>query len=147
MRLRAFPVLCAALAAGAAPEPPAPVARAGVEAALAKAGPAPGPAAPLRIVLLADTKDHGPGAHDYPLWQAGWTNLLARAPGVMVETANGWPTDAQFASADVLAAFCYLAWTDERKAQVRRFQERGGGLVLIHSATWTKPKQIGRAHV
>jgi type 1 glutamine amidotransferase len=123
-----------------APEPPEPVARADVEAALAKAGPAAPPAKALGIVLLADRKDHGPGAHDYPLWQERWVRLFGGAAGVSVDCATGWPSDAQFASADVIAAFCYLAWTDARKAQVRRFQERGGGLVLIHSATWTKPK-------
>jgi type 1 glutamine amidotransferase len=135
-----LPALGVAVSAAAVPETPAPVARAEVEAALAKAGPASAPAGPLRIVLLADRKDHGPGAHDYPLWQENWTGLLRRAAGVTVETASGWPSDAQFESADAIAAFCYLAWTDARKAQVRRFQERGGGLVLIHSATWTKPK-------
>ncbi len=134
------PVLLLAGLAASAPEPPAPASRAEVEAALAKAGPSPAPSRPLRIVLLADRKDHGPGAHDYPLWQEGWSKLLGRAPGVTVETAGGWPSDAQFESADVIAAFCYLAWTEARRAQARRFLGRGGGLVLIHSATWTKPK-------
>lgn len=142
---RLLPIAIAAIVAGSVtvrgtPEPPAPAALPEVEAALAKAGAAVPSDRPLRIVLLADKKDHGPGAHDYPLWQANWTKLLGRSPGVVIETANGWPSDAQFGSADVIAAFCYLAWSDERKSQARRFLERGGGLVLIHSATWTKPK-------
>lgn len=109
-------------------------------------------ARPLRVVLLASPKDHGPGEHDYPLWQARWTQLLGGgaqqpdgqtadgAPGVTVERADVWPSDAQFASADVIAAFCYLPWTRARKKQVADYLARGGGLVLIHSATWTKPK-------
>jgi len=27
------------------------------------------PAKPMTILLLADLKDHGQDAHDYPLWQ------------------------------------------------------------------------------
>jgi len=111
----------------------------------------------IHIVLLADAKDHGPagnGLHDYPRWQKRWAVLLggeqaasqkpenpARAgvPGVRVTTALKWPSDDQFKTADVIVAYCYLAWNDERLAQVRRYLEAGGGLVLIHSATWTRP--------
>ena len=60
-------------------------------------------------------------------------------PNVQVTTAWHWPSDEQFQTADVIVAYCYLPWTDQRLAQVRRYLERGGGLVLIHSATWTKP--------
>jgi type 1 glutamine amidotransferase len=109
-------------------------------------------------VLLADAKDHGPagnGLHDYPRWQKRWAGLLgggkagtekpgdpARAgvPGVRVSTAWKWPSDDQFQTADVIVAYCYLAWNDERLAQVRRYLQAGGGLVLIHSATWTRPQ-------
>jgi type 1 glutamine amidotransferase len=122
--------------------------------------------APLRVVLLADKKDHGPvgnGLHDYPLWQERWALLLGGraadavqinlhgpaiadaaseegAPGVSIEHAAGWPTEGQFATADVIAAFCYLPWNDARKKQVGAYLARGGGLVVIHSATWTQPK-------
>jgi type 1 glutamine amidotransferase len=57
-----------------------------------------------------------------------------------VSTAWHWPSEEQFQTADVIVACCYLQWIDQRLAQVRRYLERGGGLVLIHSATWTKPK-------
>ena len=121
----------------------------------------------LHIVLLADEKDHGPagnGLHDYPLWQKRWALLLGGKeaseerqvnlvgppdkdtdyrkgmPNVQVATAWHWPSEEHFQTADVIMAYCYLEWTDERLAQVRRYLEGGGGLVLIHSATWTKPK-------
>ena len=153
----------------APPPPPAPpsLPRAQVMSAIqrARAGaPVPTDAArPLTVVLLAHTKDHGPGAHDYPLWQKRWTLLLGGAgasgepatnlhgpdvrdpdaargaSGVRVECAWGWPTTAQWEGADVVAAFCYLKWDQDRIAQVRRHLERGRGLVLIHSATWVKP--------
>jgi type 1 glutamine amidotransferase len=132
-----------------------------VEAALQKQDGAP---KQLRIVLLADKKDHKVNEHDYPLWQERWALLLggraasdagqvnlfgpaiahqnatAGAEYVTVVRAQGWPTEEQFASADVVVAFCYLAWNDERKQQLRRYLDRGGGLVIIHSATWTRPK-------
>ena len=37
-------------------------------------------------------RDHGPGEHDYPLWQRRWLNLLLLAPDVQVTTAMGWPS-------------------------------------------------------
>jgi len=122
---------------------------------------------PLRVVLLADEKDHGPagnGLHDYPLWQERWALLLGGrtasvaaqvnlhgaavsdasledgAPGVTVECVSGWPSDQQFWDVDVIVAYCYLVWTEARKQQVAKYLERGGGFVLIHSSTWTKPR-------
>lgn len=118
---------------------------------------------PLTIVLLADKKDHGPGEHDYPRWQARWALLLggasassetaanlvgpdlpdaalaAGAPHVKLVTVQQWPSDEQWSQADVVVAFCYLAWNDQRIADARKFVERGGGLVLVHSATWADP--------
>ena len=119
---------------------------------------------PLQIVLLADRKDHGPGEHDYPRWQSRWALLLGGAaasaapaanlfgpdrpdpalqqgtPQVRVATADQWPAAEQWSTADVVVAFCYLAWTPDRLAELGRYLERGGGLVVIHSATWTKPQ-------
>src|SRR5206468_2450921 len=46
--------------------------------------PAPKPAEPFQIVLCAGPKDHGPGEHDYPLWQKRWSKLLALADKVSV---------------------------------------------------------------
>lgn len=148
----------------AAATPPEPPTRAAVEAAVARTEPESGALRPLRIVLLADRKDHGPEEHDYPLWQERWALLLggraasaaaqvnlygppsgdgqafAGAEKVSVERAQGWPSDAQFGTADVIVAFCYLPWTDARKKQVAEYLGRGGGLVVIHAATWTQPK-------
>jgi len=114
----------------------------------------------LNVVLVADKKDHGPCEHDYSRWQKCWqallsgsrseqVNLYGPPPGggepdcdigpVTVTTAQGWPEEQQFASADVIVAFCYITWDAERLAQLRAYLERGGGLVLVHSATWTRP--------
>ncbi len=160
---------------GIAAEGPAPRPRAEVEAVLAKA-PAPpttGELKPLRIVLVADTKDHGPGEHDYPLWQKRWKVLLGGmpepgaplqanmhgevspveqdrlaegAPKIEVTTAWQWPQADQFAAADLIVMFCYRSgggkriWSDERMDQLDAFLARGGGVVVIHSATYTPLK-------
>ncbi len=149
-----------------AADPPAPPARSEVRQVLAAARadqPLETPLRDLTLLLLADAKDHGPGEHDYPRWQSRWALLLggesastepaanlagpdlpdaalaAGAPHVHLVTARPWPSAEQWASADVVVAFCYIAWDAERIAQVRRFLQRGGGLVVIHSATWTQP--------
>jgi len=137
-----------------------------VERVLAKAQStnAAAPAGPMTILLLAGAQDHGAEAHDYPRWQERWARLLGgsaawgkgpvnlfgetalppaetpEAPGVRVLKAQAWPRPEQFAAADVLVAYCYLDWDAPRLQQVRRHLARGKGLVVIHSATWTKPR-------
>lgn len=122
------------------------------------------PARPLNVVLLTDRKDHGAYEHDYPRWQSRWSLLLGGtaasaekaanmfgpdledplvaqgAQGVRVTSARQWPAAAQWEKVDVVVAFCYLAWSAERMEQVRQYLQRGGGMAIIHSATWTKPK-------
>jgi type 1 glutamine amidotransferase len=156
--------IAAAVNCVAAPPPPEPALRSEVEAVLAKAAKAKKAARKLHIVLLADKKDHGEHEHDYPLWQERWALLfggraaskaeqvnlygpastdakaVVGAENVEIARAWNWPAEEQFASANVIVAFCYISWTDEHQRQIKQYLERGGGLVLIHSATWTKPK-------
>lgn len=136
--------------------------RSEIERALQKVDPAN--LHPIHITLLADKKDHRENEHDYPVWQDRWALLLggdkassakqvnlfgAPLPGeggamnVTVSRALGWPSDDQFRSSQVIVAFCYLTWNDARKRQMKSFLEGGGGLVVIHSATWTKPGPDG----
>ena len=143
------------------PEAPEPRSRSEIEAVLAKAaGTRPsGEIRHLNIVLVADEKDHGENEHDYPLWQERWKTLLAGGQGpvnlygpadsnskdvrggenVTVTTAKGWPNKEQLASADVIVAFCYIKWDDEKLSQLAEYLKRGGGFVPVHSATWTRP--------
>jgi len=121
----------------------------------------------IHVVLVADKKDHGPSEHGYPLWQKRWQALLSgrgsgpvnlfgpprENPGseggagsIRVTTAQQWPSSEQFASADVIVVFCYVTWDAERLAQLRAYLNQGGGFVLVHSATWTRPalaKEVG----
>ncbi len=103
-------------------------------------------AKPLRVVLCASDKDKAhikPGSHDYPLWRSRWTRLLGLAPGIQVEQANNWPTDEQWAKADLIVFNSYNpAWAgvaDAEKiakqgADIDTFLARGGGLTFIHYA-------------
>jgi len=176
---RSFLMSCTFLAAGAAAfsaceaahEAPPPRDRGQVEAMLAKAPSAQTPSTlrPLHVVLVADKKDHGPGEHDYPLWQKRWAVLLggkdavagaepqvnlcgppagdpketlAGAPNVKLTTAWQWPSAEQFQSADLVVMFCYRsggikrAWNDQRIDELDAYLSRGGGFVVIHSATY-----------
>lgn len=143
------------------PDPPPARSRKEIEAVLAKAPKLqpPNELKELNVVLVADKKDHGPSEHDYPLWQERWRTLLSdwgpvhlheasksdagwvsMADPVKVTTTQGWPNKQQFASADVIVVFCYIDWDEQKLSQVKRYLNRGGGFVLIHSATWAKPE-------
>jgi putative heme-binding domain-containing protein len=86
----------------------------------------------MKIVLVAGPKDHGPGEHDYPAWQAAWHEWLRQGPKVTVETAWEWPSAAQLAWADVLVFYKRGQWTAERLAELDQFYARDGGVVVIH---------------
>ena len=101
---------------------------------------------PLRLVLVAAKKDHGPGQHDYPRWQEKWLRLLGQAaPNTAVEKAWEWPTEEQFAKADALVFYYWNHhWNEAKHAQIDAFQGRGGGIVVLHSAviSATDPKRL-----
>lgn len=145
-----------------AAEAPKPRSRSEVEAVLTKAPkpPARRNLRELNVVLVAFKKDHGPNEHDYPLWQKRWAVLLggrnagqekqvnlygpapkakqkrtlAGAPKVHVSTANGWPSKEQLRTADLIAAFCYVQWDEQKLKDLEEFLSRGGGFVILHPA-------------
>jgi putative heme-binding domain-containing protein len=89
----------------------------------------------LRILLAAGPKDHGPGEHDYPLWQRRWYNLLSLAENVRVDTVNGWPKEAHWRDSDVIVFYSNNpGWTAERAKELDAFLARGGGAVYLHYA-------------
>ncbi len=90
---------------------------------------------PLKILLAAGPKDHGPGEHDYPLWQKRWTTLLRLADGVTVDNAWEFPKPEQLAAADVTVFFSKNPGFNPRTAMLLDdYQKRGGGLVYLHWA-------------
>jgi putative heme-binding domain-containing protein len=89
----------------------------------------------LHIVLSAGPKDHGPGEHDYPLWQRRWMKLLDMADNVQVSEATGWPSPKQWDTADLVVFYSdNPGWAADKGKQLDAFLERGGGLVYIHWA-------------
>ncbi len=116
-------------------EPPVRL-RAAVDAAIGTNTPPTTAGKPRRWVLVASKQDHGPGQHDYPRWQGKWVGLLSQlSPQPIVEKAWEWPSDSQWATADaVVFYFWNHDWSAERYRQLDAFQQRGGGLVLLHSA-------------
>jgi putative heme-binding domain-containing protein len=113
---------------------PQPRTLAEVNAVLAGAPNPPEPTRPVRVVLVAGPKDHGPGEHDYPAWQKVWAELLGSADKIEVATAWEWPAKEEFQKADVMVFFQRGNWDAKRAADVDAFLERGGGLVYIHWA-------------
>ena len=114
--------------------PPPPRRRSELDAVLKGSVPVANPRR-LRIVLAGGPKDHGPGEHDYPLWQKRWSPLLATDEALTVETSEGWPTPRQLETADVVVFYSNNPGWDAAKAEeLDRYLARGGGVVLIHYA-------------
>ncbi len=157
--------LCLLFTAGQAPAavPPPPRDQQQVQAVLAQApaGPPADELRPLRIVLIANRKDHGPREHDYPVWLERWKVLLggreagvgqvnmfgpasdpsrgppAGAAKVTVQTAKDWASAEQWAWADLVVAYFGTGgiWDEAKLRDLRGFLDRGGGFVAVHSAT------------
>jgi putative heme-binding domain-containing protein len=89
---------------------------------------------PIKIVLVAGNKDHGPGEHDYPAWQVQWQGLLSAAKEVEADVAWSFPNESQLASADVLIFFQKGTWDDARQKAMDAYFARGGGAVYLHWA-------------
>lgn len=113
---------------------PKPRTLAEVNAVLAGAPKPPDKLKPLRVVLVAGPKDHGPGEHDYPAWQKAWKELMATADNTTVTTAWEWPAREEFTTADVMVFYQHGNWDAKRAADVDAFLDRGGGLVYVHWA-------------
>jgi type 1 glutamine amidotransferase len=119
---------------------PPPRTRAEVDAIL-KAAPTlqattqPTSSRPLNIILVSGPKDHGPGEHDYPLWQKRWSKLLALSENVKVTTVDAWPSAEQWSTANVVVFYSdNPAWNASRGPELDAYLARGGGLVYLHFA-------------
>jgi hypothetical protein len=105
-----------------------------VNAVLAGAPNPPEKTRPLRIVLVAGAKDHGPGEHDYPAWLKAWGELLAAGENLEIVQSMNWPVTEEFRKADVMVYYQNGEWDPHRAADIDAFLKRGGGLVYIHFA-------------
>jgi type 1 glutamine amidotransferase len=94
-----------------------------------------GPPRKLHVVLAAGPKDHGPGDHDYPLWQKRWQHILGKAKDLEVGTAFGWPSAEQWQKADVIVFNSHHeGWKADKARDLDALLARGGGLVYLHWA-------------
>ncbi len=114
--------------------PPAARPLADVRALLAGRDDTPVRETPLKLLLVAGVKDHGPGEHDYPAWQKVWSRLLTKAPRTEVATAWEFPLPEEAEAADVMVFYQKGDWNPQRAALIDTFLARGGGLVIIHYA-------------
>lgn len=125
--------------------PPPPRSPDEIRAVLAGSPNPPEKTRPLRLVLVAGPKDHGPGEHDYPAWQKAWAELLAVDDETTVETAWEWPSAEQLKIADVLVFFQRGRFDAERAKGLDALLARGGGAVFIHWAVEGLPDAQGFA--
>jgi type 1 glutamine amidotransferase len=100
-----------------------------------------------KIVLIAGSKSHGAGMHEYLKSVRLVKVLLDRAPGLKgVQTEvvyDGWPTDTSvFDNADsvvfVSDGMQWSPWTftPERVAIIQKLMDRGCGFMTFHFATY-----------
>jgi len=114
---------------------PAPRSRAELDGLLKNADLTPKQVKPLRIVLCTGPKDHGPGEHDYPLWQKRWSRLLSVADHVNVSTAEIWPSATDMQNADAIIFYSdNPGWNSARAKELDAFLARGGGALFLHYA-------------
>lgn len=145
---------------------PEPRSRAEVAAVLGKA-PKPAAEAslrPLTILFAGGAKDHPPRSHSHDVLPTRWKVLLggagpgdgavtnlyrpqveadhalvtAGSPHVNASSTLEWPTEEQFATADVIMLYqSPQCWKDAgHLPQIEAFLNRGGGLVLSHYVLW-----------
>lgn len=151
LRLAAASITAFALAAAAA-QPTASMesaaprrSRLAMESLMARL-PGKGLGAPLRpvtLVLASGPQGQVPGDNDHPAWRRRWSAWLAKAPSVVVETAEDWPGPEQWTRADAVLIYNWKrVWTKEQFAELDSFQARGGALVMIHAAVSEGEEQI-----
>ncbi len=92
-------------------------------------------AAPLRVFIRGGIKSHGPNAHEHERFLKDWKVLLAER-GMQTDGAMDWPNSDQLAATDVLVMYAQDGGnaTVEQKENLAKFTQRGGGLVVIHTA-------------
>jgi type 1 glutamine amidotransferase len=92
-----------------------------------------------KVVLVAGTPSHPPGAHEYLATQAVLMNLLKQTPGVFpVVVRDGWPKDPKvFAGARTIVWYTDGAKNHPllqpgRAEEIQKHIDRGGGFVAFH---------------
>ncbi len=115
-------------------------------------------ARPKKIVLVAGTKSHGPGHHEYEKGARLLQTCLEESPNaprlnIEIHT-DGWPKDpTTFDDADTIFFFCDGSDHDERAhpllqpdrmATIERQMKRGCGFVALHYTIFVPNEKGGR---
>ena len=100
-----------------------------------------------KVVLVAGTKSHGPGDHEFFAGTAILCNLLKQTAGVWpVMVRDGWPKDEKvFDGADAIVFYAdgrggHPAVQKERLKLLGGYMEKGVGWVNLHYAVDYDPK-------
>jgi putative membrane-bound dehydrogenase-like protein len=95
---------------------------------------------PLNVYIRAQEATHGPKAHNYPAFLERWLPML-RERGIEADGSLQFPSAKRLEKADVMILYCQNAVQNQKQRQLlSRFTERGGDLVVLHSAvTSDKP--------
>lgn len=96
-------------------------------------------AAPLKVFVRGGVKSHGPdgnGVHEHFKFLNEFVELL-KSRGAEAEGGINFPNDEQLAKADVLVMYAQDGGNipPERRAALDNFTKRGGGIVVIHTAS------------
>ena len=91
---------------------------------------------PLRVFIRGGKKSHGPEAHEHQRFLEKWQPLLTER-GMKVDGALEFPTPEQLAATDVLVMYAQDGGniTPEQRPALEKFIQRGGGIVVIHTAS------------
>jgi type 1 glutamine amidotransferase len=113
---------------------------------------------PLNIVLAWGERDSGRPLtdHNWPQFATEWETLLKKVPNATVSRAYYFPSDQQWGTADVIVLYLRThtfrveaptdlpsppaagsyTWGAAEFAKLDAYLQRGGGLVIMHSATY-----------
>ncbi len=93
-------------------------------------------AEPLRVFIRGGKKSHGPEAHEHARFLEKWQPLLTER-GMKVDGALEFPTEAQLDQTDVMVMYAQDSGniTPEQRPRLEKFIKRGGGIVVIHTAS------------
>lgn len=94
------------------------------------------PAEPLRVFIRGGKKSHGPNQHEHERFLNDWKTLLTER-GLKADGALEFPTADQLAQTDVLVMYAQDGGniTPEQRPALESFLKKGGGLVVIHTAS------------
>lgn len=91
---------------------------------------------PLRVFIRGGKKSHGPEQHEHQRFLEKWQPLLTER-GMKVDGALEFPSAGQLAQTDVLVMYAQDGGniTPEQRPALETFIQRGGGIVVIHTAS------------